>query len=1164
MRHHLFAEATSYPVALLIKGSSFAKHELVRNYVEPLQNLGVPQQQQIAFTLQYNEAGKAPASYIKEYLSRLLPALDKLGTQLLYVADGTYFKTLTGVTKSEPHHGYVLPCKIKGFEHLKVVLGINYQALIYNPDLQAKLDRSLETVAAVLQGSYQAPGSGIIHSAHYPESLDEIRAALAGLHLYPALTIDIEAFSLDFDKAGIGTIAMAWDQHHGIAFACDYETIPPHGGGAGQPWYGRQVLNAPVRALIKEFLTTYKGRVTWHNATYDVKVIIYNLWMNDLLDTPGLLDGLHLLCRNMDDSKIIAYLATNSTAGNVLGLKPLAHEFAGNWAQDDIKDIRKIPLDKLLQYNLVDCLSTWFVKTKYTPIMQADNQENLYHTLMLPSLKTIIQIELTGMPMNQAMVAKVKAKLEADRDVHLKVLNDSPTIKVLNLLVQDQAWTKDYEDRRAKAKNPGKILPKQRVVFDNISFNPNSGPQLIKLLYDQMGLPVIDVTDTKLPATGADTLEKLIHHTQVPEYIAIMEALIGYGKIAKILSAFIPAFEQAILKSDGFTYLHGSFNLGGTVSGRLSSCVAAWTRINTQRGLVPITELQIGDMVWTHNRRWRPVEDVILKPVTPMVDVQFCNGYILTCTKDHKLRLPDGTWKTVREIINERIEIVDAGPCEHFGRPGRIPQRPALDRGSDCYESGDHRTQHQSCAGEAHVCVGTQSPQGIALLDLERGRTQSDEGQNQGTAPQLDRGMLRLQGLPDHPAQWGEAVCPSSGDGRGFGFADVAGASGSASHRRGPSQQCVGQLGTGHTDGSREDPLTSGDVSFGKIETIYDRGDLPVWDITVAEDHSYWAEGCFNHNSDPNLQNIPAGSTYGKLIKLCFEAVTGWLFCGADFNSLEDYISALTTKDPAKLDVYLKGFDGHSLRAAYYFREDLLAEGIHIALDDPTSVNQLKKNDHPLRQESKAPTFALTYQGTWITLVRNLGWSEEKAKAIEANYHELYKVSDEYIAKRIAQAAQDGYVEVAFGLRVRTPLLGQTILGTRSTPYEAAAEGRTAGNAMGQSYGLLNNRAANAFMERVWASEFKYDVRPVALIHDAIYLLIRDDVRVVEWVNRELITAMQWQELPEIQHDQVKLGAALDIFWPNWSQAVTLPNGADQETIRAMCEAHITETKEAT
>ena len=37
----------------------------------------------------------------------------------------------------------------------------------------------------------------------------------------------------------------------------------------------------------------------------------------------------------------------------------------------------------------------------------------------------------------------------------------------------------------------------------------------------------------------------------------------------------------------------------------------------------------------------------------------------------------------------------------------------------------------------------------------------------------------------------------------------------------------------------------------------------------------------------------------------------GWIFAGADFNSLEDMISALTTKDPNKLKVYAgsKQFD---------------------------------------------------------------------------------------------------------------------------------------------------------------------------------------------------------------------------------------------------------------
>ena len=58
--------------------------------------------------------------------------------------------------------------------------------------------------------------------------------------------------------------------------------------------------------------------------------------------------------------------------------------------------------------------------------------------------------------------------------------------------------------------------------------------------------------------------------------------------------------------------------------------------------------------------------------------------------------------------------------------------------------------------------------------------------------------------------------------------------------------------------------------------------------------------------------------------------------------------------------------------------------------------------------------------------------------------------------------------------------------------------------------------------------------------------------------NRELIKTMQWQELPEIQHPTVKLGAALDIFWPSWAKATTLPNGADRETIINTCR----ETKE--
>lgn len=217
-------------------------------------------------------------------------------------------------------------------------------------------------------------------------------------------------------------------------------------------------------------------------------------------------------------------------------------------------------------------------------------------------------------------------------------------------------------------------------------------------------------------------------------------------------------------------------------------------------------------------------------------------------------------------------------------------------------------------------------------------------------------------------------------------------------------------------------------------------------------------------------------------------------------------------------------------------------------------VNRIQNEHKDLRQMSKAPSFAMQFLGTYLTLMKNLGWSESQAKGVEANYKKLYQKSIDWVNAKIEEAHTKGYSEGAFGLRIRTPLLAQTIYGGSKLPKEAAAEARTLGNAIsGQSFGMLNNRAAAAFMKKVWESPYRYDIKPVALIHDAIYLVIKDDLHVVEWVNRHLIQEMSWQELPEIQHDTVKLGAALDIFWPDWSNAITLPNNSSKESIKELC-----------
>ena len=211
-------------------------------------------------------------------------------------------------------------------------------------------------------------------------------------------------------------------------------------------------------------------------------------------------------------------------------------------------------------------------------------------------------------------------------------------------------------------------------------------------------------------------------------------------------------------------------------------------------------------------------------------------------------------------------------------------------------------------------------------------------------------------------------------------------------------------------------------------------------------------------------------------------------------------------------------------------------------------IKYVKDNYDPLRSKSKNVTFALQYRGTANTLVNNSGFEMEEAKAIVSNYKDLYKGSEEYATRRIAQAAKDGYVQIAFGLKLRTPLLKRTVMSSSMKANISEAEARTAGNALSQSYGLLNCKAANDFMERVYASPYKYDIMPVMQIHDAQYYIFPDDVDIVKWVNDNLTECMSWQDLPELQHDIVKLGAELDLY-PSWNAPITLKNNISIEEI---------------
>ncbi len=868
MRYEILGKGGPAKIAILCPKIQVS--EIQKHYIEPhLEDLN--EEVMVCNLYLSRIKKKTPAAEIKEYLDDLLPHLQEAGIEFLVVTQPDYFKVLTKQAKTDATIGDVLD----GVGGFKVAYVPNYNRIFYDPDkTKPRIKQGFEAIKRFMRGDTSRQGTDIIKFAEYPTELSRKLWWLNRLiEMDVDLTCDIEGFDLKHYDAGIGTITFCWNQHEGVAFEIDNCQTKEE--------------NAILRQALRTFFMNFKRKMIYHNICFDVYVLIYQLFMDDILDQSGLLFGLEIMLRNWECTQIITYLATNSCAGNQLGLKAQAQEFAGNYAVEDIEDITKIPLFDLLKYNLIDGLSTWYVYNKHRQTVIDDQQEQIYQTLFKDAVIDIIQMQLTGLPINMDKVRKLDRTLNAESKSNIQKMKTFKLVKAFIYELEEKALAKKNAKLKTKQVTRADLGSTKDLV---VEFNPASAPQLQELLYseDFLGLPVLDYTDSKLPSTGAETLEKLLNQNITEEVRKFLQVLLEYKASAIIISTFLPAFLKAKCGPDGWHYLFGNFRLGGTLSGRLSS-------------------------------------------------------------------------------------------------------------------------------------------------------------------------------------------------------------------------------------------------------------------------------------NNPNLQNIPSSAgaplkkRLAKLIKECFEAPPGWIFCGLDFDSLEDRISALTTRDPEKLKVYTDGYDGHSLRAYSYFGE-------HMPDIDPSSVesiNSIAKKYKQYRQDSKAPTFALTYQGTFSTLMNNCGFSEEMAKAIESAYQGMYKVSIDWVNARLEQATKDGYITVAFGLRVRTPLLAQTILNTRKTPREAAAEGRTAGNAMGQSYCLLNNRAASEFMQKVRKSKYRLDIKPCAHIHDAQYYLVRDEgFGALVYMNEHLPKAVAWQDDPEIYHDQVKLSGSVEIFYPNWNHGFDIPAYANENVIKDKIKEHIAELRE--
>ncbi len=501
-----------------------------------------------------------PSKDAQTAVDNIFSCCSMMGIDTIYFCEGSMFKKAAGVRKVTGHLGLPIKPKDNKF-NFSLIYGINYQRLFYDPTLISDLNFSFKIAIAVSEGKeFEVIPQDLTSKVKIIVDVFDIKETLNKLLLEPILALDIEAFSLKFYQAGLASFCLSPSKELVYSFPCDlYEDN-------GENF---RENNYVVRSLLKNFLINYKGKMRYHNMSYDAKVLIYVLFMEERLENfNGLLEGLDVLTKdlNFDDTKLITYLATNSTAGNELSLKKQAHEFAGNYGLgEDIKDVLKVNFNNLLTYNGIDGLSTNYVYEKHWDTLVNDKQLEIYETIFKKSVKLFLQAELVGIPICLEQVAVAEQTLITERDKQLKILYANPIV---------QAYIPILQQKKVDAHN-AKLKTKKvdASIYDHVTYNPSSDQQTVELLITIGGLEYEDKTDGGAPSVSKESLIKIKNlNKNNTLYVEIIDVLIELSQIDILLSNFIEAFKNNSVERKGMGYfLFGSFNIGGTVSGRLSS-----------------------------------------------------------------------------------------------------------------------------------------------------------------------------------------------------------------------------------------------------------------------------------------------------------------------------------------------------------------------------------------------------------------------------------------------------------------------------------------------------------------------------------------------------------------------------------------------------------------
>ena len=260
-------------------------------------------------------------------------------------------------------------------------------------------------------------------------------------------------------------------------------------------------------------------------------------------------------------------------------------------------------------------------------------------------------------------------------------------------------------------------------------------------------------------------------------------------------------------------------------------------------------------------------------------------------------------------------------------------------------------------------------------------------------------------------------------------------------------------------------------------------------------------------SSDPNLQNIPVRTDFGRKIRGCFgplDPAAGDVFLSADYSQIELRLLAHLSGDEHLVAAFNSGADFHASTAARVF---------DVPVEEVTPQ---------MRSRAKAVNFGIVYGQQAFGLAQSLEIPMAEAKDMIDRYFEAYPGVRAYLDRTVDEAREKGYAETMFGRRRHIPELT-----ARNAVQRGFGERTAMNHPMQGTAADIIKLAMSEVSRRLEAEGFK--AKLLIQVHDELDFSVPVD-------EIEALSAMVKDVMEHAAELQVPLIADVS-FGPTWAEA---------------------------